>query len=193
MFKFKHYILGLLTIMLLFSCSTPPKDEFVIVQEGKELRGKEIELKKKPFTIVSNIGEFSFVMAKEPIKMLATHKDIVKLVGTGAAWERGDALLYQPSALLSDGEACDAYFGYRKEGCELYIKEKKRLGFRKHYAYTFATYYLNRSKWRVEKIDDVPIEKRKEKHFYLYLFKTTDKLGEVALAEHVYRIKLLLK
>ena len=185
-----HYILTICTLILLSSCSKTSKDDFVILQDGKVLRGKEINLERKPFTIVSNIGEFSFVLAKEPIKMLSTHQDIVKLVGTGSAWEKGDALLYKPSALLSDGEACDAYFGYRREGCEFYIKEKQRLGFRKHYAYTFATYYLSNTQWKVEKIENVPIKKTKEKVYYLYLFKKTDKIGEVAFAEHVYRLAL---
>ena len=191
--SYKHYLTLLFTLFMFLSCSQVPEEDFYIMQDGKNHGGDEISIERKPFTIVSKSKEYAFVFSPQPIKMLADHKDIVKLVGTGAAWSKGDGMLYKDSDLLSDNEACDAYFGYRKEGCQLYIKRKTALGFRRHYAYTFGAYYVSPKEWKINSINDVKMKDAIYSTYYLYLFKATDKLGEVAYAEHVTRIKINLK
>ena len=180
----------------LLSCGSKASDEkFSLRQNGKTYTANEISLKKKPFTIVSPSENYAFIVATKPIKLLGKNKEIVKLVGTGLAWEKGDAPLYDVrySGLLSDNEACDAYFGYRKEGCDVYKKEKKKMGFRKHYAYTFPALYPNTKEWEIKKINNKKIEKIHGSTFYLYLFKQTGKLGKVATTQKVQLIKIKFK
>jgi hypothetical protein len=195
--KYLKLFLLLFISFTFFSCSSARGEEksFMLLQDGKNYRGEVIELKKEPFTIVSPSEKYSFIIATEPIKLLGKNREIVKLVGTGLAWEKGDAPLYDVrySGLLSDDEACDAYFGYRKEGCDVYKKEKTKMGFRKHYAYTFSALYPNIKEWKVEKINKKKIEKIHGSTFYLYLFKQTGKLGEVATTQKVQLIKIKFK
>ena len=189
-------IIWLSLIFVILSCGSKASDEkFSLHQNGKTYTANEISLEKKTFTIVSPSKEYAFIVATKPIKLLGKNREIVKLVGTGLAWEKGDAPLYDVrySGLLSDNEACDAYFGYRKEGCDVYKKEKKKMGFRKHYAYTFSALYPNTKEWEIKKINNKKIEKIHGNTFYLYLFKQTGKLGEVAITQKVQLIKIKFK
>jgi len=190
---YKSYVLIVLSLITLLSCSKVPEEEFYLIQKGKVFSADEVSISREPFTIVSKHKNYSFVLALKPIWMLADHKEIVKLEGTGEAWEKGDAPLYKESALLNDDDACYAYFGNLGEGCQTYVKKKIAQGFRRHSAYTFGVYYPNEQEWRVEKIGQDNIKETKAMHYYLYLFKEGEKLGEVARAQFVTRIKINIR
>jgi len=188
--KYIHYLILVLTALTLLSCSKIPEEEFYIMQDGKPFTGDEITVNNRAFTLVSNQKEYSFVFAKKPIKMLADHKEIVKVTGTLSAWYPKQALLYKDSDLLNDKDACDAYYGYNGKGCQEFIARKKALGFRQHYAYTFASYSIQEKETRIESIEDVKIEKMSNQHYYLYFFRTYAKMGKVARAQKITRIKI---
>ncbi len=190
--KLKTMMLMSTIILILTACTEKPKDKFYIMQEGKYFVGDEISIKKEPFMLVSSQKGYSVVIAKEPIYNLADHKEIVKLNGTEGAWYPGELPFYQPSELLSDERACDVYFGYQGEGCQVFVKEKTRLGFRRHYAYTFAEYMIMEKKMKITKIGNKKVEDLASGKYYLYFFSSEDKMGEVARAQRVTRMRVNL-
>jgi len=182
----------LVSFILLFGflgCSDKEhKSEFYIEQDGKVYSGSEISIKKAPFRIRSEQKEFSIVIAKSPIRNLADHKEIVKLTGTSGAWYLGQLPFYQRSDLLSDRNACLAYYGNEGEGCQEYIREKTRLGFKLHYAYTFAEYFVSKNSVTLIGIGREKIEKLPSGSYYLYLFRSENPMGKVARSQRVTRM-----
>ena len=193
----KKYFLFALIGLFLFSCSNSPKEknEFYILQDGVRYNTDNVdvvELRNRVFSLASTKKDFSFLLSKEPIKLLANHKDIVKLTGTMAAWYPKKALLYndRDSDLLSDEDSCMIYYGHLGEGCDEYISKKKTFGFEKHYAYTFAEYFIEGTQMNIESIQDVSIEKLKGKTYYLYFFRHLKALGEVGYWSHLKRTRI---
>jgi hypothetical protein len=168
-------------------------DAFYIEQDGKTLSGTTISIRKAPFKISSDTKGFSIVIAKNPIRNLADHEEIVKLTGTTGAWYLGQIPFYQRSDLLSDRHACLAYYGHEGEGCQEYIREKIRLGFKLHYAYTFAEYYVDKKSVTLLGMGREAIEKLPSGKYYLYLFRSEHPMGQVAHAQRVTRIILNLQ
>jgi len=187
----------LLLALLLFSygnaTEVKEKNEFGIMQNKKMHKGSEVSIERKSFTIVSPYKEFAFVISRTPIKTLDKHKEILKLIGTGEALSKGNALLYKKSKRLDNYSTCRTYYGNLGEGCETYIKQKVTLGFKDKLVYTFGAFYIEPKKWLVKRINEVKIGKRKEKVYYLYLFKETTKVGEVAVVQQVTRMKINIK
>lgn len=180
-------------LYLLNGCDEKVKQEFYIEQDGKSYSGAEVSLKKAPFSILSDTKEFSVLIAKAPIRNLADHEEIVKLTGTTAAWYIGQIPFYQPSDLLSDRNACLAYYGNEGRGCQEYIREKTRLGFKLHYAYTFAEYFVAGKSVKVIGMGREKIEKLPSGSYYLYLFRSEDPMGKVARSQRVTRMILNLQ
>jgi len=191
--KLKIFLLGIGMLLLLVGCSGEPKEEFHLMQDGNYFSGAEVSIVKKPFTIGSTKEGYSIVIAKRPIRNLADHHEIVKLTGTSGAWYSHQLPFYQSSDLLSDKDACDVYYGHQGEECQAFIKEKTRLGFRKHYAYTFAEYVIDKKRMQIEKIGGEDLDKLERETYYLYFFRSEDKMGKVATSQRVTRMKLNLK
>lgn len=200
--KFKASIVSLMVLFVLNGCSetsTPEEPEnkvhnaFYIEQDNKRLIGDVISLQKAPFRIVSETKGFSIVVAQNPIRNLADHKEIVKLTGTTGAWYLGQVPFYQRSDLLSDRHACLAYYGNEGAGCQEYIQEKARLGFKLHYAYTFAEYQVLKSSVTLLGMGGKSMENLASGKYYLYLFKSEHPMGKVAHSQHVQRITLDLQ
>ena len=195
----KKYLMVMILGFLFISCSntTEEKSEFYILQNGVKYNTDNInvvKLNNKMFTLASTKKDFSFLLSKKPIKLLAEHKDIVKLSGTLAAWYPKKALLYKnrDSDLLSDNDACMIYYGNLGKGCDTYISRKKLFGFEKHYAYTFAEYFIQGKEMDIESIESLPIENLKGKSYYLYFFRQVKSLGEVAYWSRVKRTKIII-
>ena len=191
--RFNMIVMMLLSVLVFTGCNEKPKDEFYIMQDGKYFSGDEVTIEKKAFSLMTNKKDYSVVIAKQSIKHLADHVEIVKLTGTSGAWYPGQLPFYQRSDLLSDELACDAYYGHQGEGCQVFIKEKKRLGFRRHYAYTFAEYMIAEERKEIVRIGRESMDKLASGKYYLYFFRSEDKMGEVARAQRVTRMKLNLK
>jgi len=164
------------------------EDSFYIEQDGVKQKGMEVRLKKVPFEIKSSSKKFSVVIAKEPIRTLADHKEIVKLTGTTGAWYLGHLPFYQRSDLLSDRNACYAYYGNEGRGCQEYIQEKTRLGFKLHYAYTFAEYFVPEKSVVILGVGRKKMEELPSGKYYLYLFKSEHTMGKVAHSQRVTRM-----
>lgn len=188
--NFKLTILGLGVVLLFTACSEKPKNEFYLKQDGKYFSGEEVFLDKKSFTIGSTKKDYSVVIAKNAIRNLADHKEIVKLNGTSGAWYPEQLPLYVVSDLLSDKDACDIYYGNQGKACQAFVKEKTRLGFRRHYAYTFAEYMISENEMKIEKLGRKAIAKLETGKYYLYFFRSEDGMGEVARAQRVTRMKI---
>ena len=183
--KFKSVLI--LTILLL---SYGNGMEFSLLQKDKEYKGDEVTINKAPFTIASTQKEFAFVLSTKPIKRLEKKKTILKLIGSGEALLKGDAPLYRPSSLLDNYQTCRVYYGNIGKGCESYIKEKVSLGFKDEPVYTFGAFYVEPKEWLVKSIRGKEISKRDEPLYYLYLFEEEDRVGEVAVIQHITRIKI---
>jgi len=169
------------------------KNGFYIEQDNQTFTGTNITIKKAAFRIASETEGFSIVIAKKPIYNLADHKEIVKLTGTEGAWYLGQLPFYQRSDLLSDRNACLAYYGNEGKGCQEYVQEKQRLGFKLHYAYTFAEYHVLKKSVTLlglgrEKIESLPFGT-----YYLYLFRSEHPMGKVAHSKRVTRMTLNLQ
>lgn len=187
-------IVAMLLVFLLFAaCNQKPKAEFYIMQDAKLFSGDEVTIAKKTFSLMSNKAGYSVVIAKQPIRNLADHLEIVKLNGTSGAWYPGELPFYQSSDLLSDSDACLAYYGNLGKGCQAYIKEKRRLGFRLHYAYTFAEYMILKKHKQIIKLGRKNIEKLASGSYYLYFFRSEDNMGAVARSQRVTRMKINFK
>lgn len=195
--KFKRVLRVLPLALLLFSYSNATeveeKNRFNIIQDSKTYKGDEVTIDRKSFTIVSGHKEFAFVMSTKPIKDLDKQKDILKLISTGEAFSKGNALLYKKSDSLDNYHTCDTYYGNLGKGCKEYIEKKVTLGFKDHSVYTFGAFYIEPKEWLVERINEVSIAKRKENVYYLYLFEETDKVGEVAVVQHVTKMKINIR
>jgi hypothetical protein len=195
--KSKLIIIKLAIVFLLIACSDKADEEytstFYIEQDGRTLSGTSINIKKAPFKIASTQKDFSIVIAKNPIRNLADHKEIVKLTGTTGAWYLGQLPFYQRSDLLSDRNACLAYYGHEGEGCQEYIREKTRLGFKLHYAYTFAEYFVDQKSVTLIALGNKKIESLASGKYYLYLFRSEYPMGKVARSQRVTRMTLNLQ
>lgn len=198
MMNFKLLMITLVMAFAVSACSDKPDNKlssnaFYIEQDGKSFSGATISIKKAPFRISSNTKGFSIVIAKNPIRNLADHQEIVKLTGTTGAWHLGQLPFYQRSDLLSDRNACLAYYGHEGEGCQEYIREKIRLGFKLHYAYTFAEYYVAKKSVTLIGMGREQIENLPSGKYYLYLFRSEHPMGQVAHSQRVTRITLNLQ
>lgn len=180
-------------LFTLTACSEQPKNEFYIMQDGDYFYGNEVSIEKKNFTISSSIKGYSIVMAKEPIKNLADHMEIVKLNATSGAWYPNELPFYQVSDLLSDRDACDVYYGNQGKECQVFVKEKTRLGFRRHYAYTFAEYMISENSIEIKKMGKKEMKDMEVGQYHLYFFRSEDKMGNIARAQRVTRMKVNIK
>ena len=195
--KFKK-VLHIVSLALLVSTYTNAaevenKNGFALLQDNKTYKGEEVTMARKSFTIVSPHQEFAFVVSKEPINMLDNNKEILKLIGTGEAFSKGNALLYKKSDLLDNYHTCDVYYGNIGKGCKKYIEKKVMMGLKDKLVYTFGAFYIEPKEWLVKRINEVEISKTKGDVYYLYLFEETDRVGEVSVVQHVTRMKINIK
>lgn len=183
------------TALMLFiaGCVEKPQSEFYITQGDRELRGDAVVLEKEPFTIHAMDKNYSIAISKGPIVALKNRHTLVKHWGTFGAWNPDKVpFLYEKSDLLSDKGVCLPYRNQR-EACQEFIQQKREHGFGDEYTYTFTEYLVDDRSVTLKQIGTEPIANLESGVYYLYLFRSTVKLGKMARVQSIHRIKMTLK
>ena len=74
-----------------------------------------------------------------------------------------------------------------------FLDEKEALGFGEDYVYTFADYFVPEMKMDIESIDKVTLVVLRGESYFVYFFRDTDKMGDVATKKNVARIKINIR
>lgn len=188
--NFKIMFISMVSTVFMLGCFENSEGKFYIMQDGESFSGSEITIERETFSFMSNEKGYSLIISKEPIRDLEHNDVIVKATGTSGAWYPGNLPLYQSSDLITDETACDVYYGNQGEKCQIFVKEKIRLGFKDTYIYTFSEYFIDAKVKKITEIDNESIENLFSGRYYLYFFSFKDKMGEVARSQSITRMKI---